>query len=48
MTPYIVIFVTFFSKTDIFYYRDTVVSRLILWFCCHCCVCGLTKRLTKN
>lgn len=33
MTPYMVmIFVTFSSKTDIFYYRDTVVSRLLLWF----------------
>lgn len=33
MTPYIVmIFVTFSSKTDIFYYRDTIVSRLLLWF----------------
>lgn len=26
------IFVTFSSKTDIFYYRDTVVSCLVLLF----------------
>lgn len=32
MTPYIVmIFVTFSSKTDIFYYRDTVASSLVLF-----------------
>lgn len=49
MTPYIVmIFVTFSSKTDIFYYRDTGVSRLVLWFCCHCCVWSDKTKKTLN
>lgn len=46
------IFVTFSSKTDIFYYRDTIVSRLLLWFVVvcvhHLCMVKQTKNIFKK